>query len=599
MVNHSKKVLAILLSIIILSFIPISVSAASVELIIAPIFPTLYNSAGSNVETLDDYVDIDEFRAYLINGLASCPESLDISRFNIKYTSATFTAICYYMYYETPELFHILNSGGTLSGNYIKTLTPSYRYSANEYSSMLSEFYEGADTLLKGIKGNNNLSDVEKALLLHDRLALWCEYDYARLLDGTMPDESYTAYGVFAKKTAVCMGYALAYDYLLLQVGIDSYYCSSKAINHAWNIVYINNTKYHVDVTWDDPVWDRSGQVYHDNFLRSTTGIIETGHVKNNSIDYDSTPSDTTYDSYYWQNSTAAFQLVDNDIYYIDNSAETLNKISNGVTTICKSINETWLYSSNSYWPGNYACLAFDGQSLLISLTKAVYKYDTKAGTLTEIFKPTLAQSYYSIFGFKFEDCKLICEVLNTPNYDENTKKNYTQTQTHHVESDWVVVKAPSPDSTGIKQKSCINCNLMLEEFTIPAISITAKENTSIDYTNSLVFTDVLACQSIDDLLTAYGTTTASIESPNSFYGTGTIITISVDGEAVHTFTLIVNGDIDGDSVCDAIDLALAARYSTSKQLPSEYEIYAANCGIGDNITQETYQNLVNRALSL
>ena len=55
----------------------------------------------------------------------------------------------------------------------------------------------------KGIKNNNNLSDVEKALLLHDRLAVLCEYDYNSTAD------QHNMYGVFVNQTAVCQGYAM------------------------------------------------------------------------------------------------------------------------------------------------------------------------------------------------------------------------------------------------------------------------------------------------------------------------------------------------------------------------------------------------------
>ena len=593
-----KRAISLFLSLIILCLIPISASAVIVTPISTDLaYPTLYNSAGPNVEELETIVDIDIFRNHLINGFASCPVSVDVSQFKIPYNESMTSTIYSYIWYETPELFQISGLGVeyTYSG-YITGIRAAYRYTASQYQAMLDEFYSGANTLLKGIKGNNKLSEVEKALLLHDRLALWCEYDYERLQSGTMPEESYTAFGVFSQKTAVCLGYALAYDYLLLQVGIDSYYCSSDALNHAWNIVYVNNSKYHVDVTWDDPVWDKSGQVLHNNFLRSTEGIKATNHT---ATDFDTSPTDTTFDNYYWQNSETAFQLVDDDIYYIDNSAATLNKISDGVTTNCRSLNGIWRYDASSYWPGNFSRLTFDGENLLFSLPDAVYKYDIQTGVSTKIFTPeTPAGSYYSIFGFKFDDCKLVCEVINTPDFNADTKKNYTATQIHHVESDWEILNAPTPDAQGLKQKICINCNEALEEKVIPAITVTANENTVIDYENSLIFTDVFTCQDINNLVTVSDATTVSIDSSKSFYGTGTIVTVLVNEEAVHTLTLIVNGDINGDSVCDVLDLAQAQLVSTNKKTPDALDIYAANCGIADTIDETTYQNLVNKALN-
>ena len=595
-----KRTISLFLSLLFICLIPLSASAQSEEIIIVPHTPKLFNSAGPNVETLKNYVNIDTFRTFLIAGLASCPESLDISAFNITYTDESFSAICDYIFYETPELFQISSMGGSISGGKIITLRPTYKYDATSYATMLKEFYEGADTLLKGIKGNKAISDVEKALLLHDRLAVWCEYDYANYLKNSIPTESYTAYGVFGKKVAVCQGYALAYDYLLLQVGIDSYLCSSDLINHAWNIVYIDNTKYHVDVTWDDPTWDTSGRVYHDNFLRSTSGMISTEHVKNNSIDYDSSPVDTTYDNYYWQNSETAFQLVGEDIYYIDSSSDTLNKISNGITTACQNVSGIWRAPSGGYWIGNFSQLSFDGENLLYSLPNSVYKYDIKTGISTPIFTPDMpTDGYYSIYGLKYEDCKISCEIFTTPNFDETTKSNYTKNQTHHVESDWEILNAPTPDTQGLKQKTCINCNETLEEKVIPAIAVTADENTVIDYNNSLIFTDVFTCANINNLLNVSGSTTLSVDQTKKFHGTGTLVTVEVNGEAVHTLTLIVNGDINGDSVCDVLDLAQAQLYASNKRTPDTLDIYAANCGIADTIDETTYQNLVNKALNI
>lgn len=601
MSTRSKRFISLVLSVIIICFIPLCASAESAEIELEVDILPVYATAGPNVEALKKYVNIDEFRAYLIEGLASCPASLDISKFKIPYTSTSLGEINRFIFNETPEIFHTSGSlGGSVSGGYMKTIKPSYRFTAAEYASMLPEFYKGANTLLRGIKGNNKLSDVEKALLLHDRLVVWCEYDISRYNDKTIPDESYSAYGVFAKKVAVCMGYALAYDYLLWQVGIDSYYCSSDVLNHAWNIVYVNNSTYHVDVTWDDPIWDKSGRVYHDNFLRSSAGIAETGHISEDGIvDYDTSPNDTTFDSYFWHNSNAAFQLIDNEIYYIDSTAATLNKISNGVTTVCRSVKGTWKSSSNGYWPSNYSFLASDGKNLLFSLPDAVYKYDTKTGVSTAVFTPTLAESYYGIFGFKFDDCKLVCEVLNTPNYDKDTTTTYKQTKVHHVASDWIISSGPTLTATGVKHTECINCALKIDEATIPAISVTAKASSEINYEKCIVFTDLFCSDSINDLLAASGATTLSLDKPSAFLGTGTTVSVLNNGNSVSSLTIIVNGDVNGDSVCDVLDAREAELYSNNIKTPDKNEIYAANGAVSESITSQTYQNLVNKALAV
>lgn len=558
-------------------------------------YPNLKNSAGPNVEKIEAVVDIDTFRKHLIDNFASCPNYVDIRDFKIPNTTENQDAIRSYIWYETPELFQVKGLGIGTSGGYITSVYANYFYTATEYEAMLKDFYKGAENLLTGIKGNANLSDVEKALLLHDRLAVWCEYDYANYVAGSIPRESYNAYGVLANKTAVCMGYALAYDYLLLQVGIDSYYCSSDALNHAWNIVYINGEKYHIDVTWDDPVYDRSGRVYHDNFLRSTTGITATGH---DATDYDATPTDTTYDNYYWQSSNTAFQLIGNDVYYIDNTAETLNKVKNGVTTTCRSVSNYWQTDDGRFWMGNFALLSSDGENLLYTQPTAIYKYDVETGTSEIVYSPDLSVGdCYNIYGFKYENCKLICELYNTPNFELTTAKENTQIKEYHISSDWKVFQ--NTDIVSGRYKECIKCSARLEEEINNILSIVAKSGTTIDYENLLIFTDTFTCNDISQLLTVSGNTAVSVNDALSFYGTGTTFAVSETDTKICDFTIIVNGDVNGDSVCDVLDIAEAERFVTNKKTPDTAEIYAANSGVAENIDETTYQNLVNKVLKI
>jgi hypothetical protein len=110
MFSNSKKIFCVFLAILLIFITPVSVSALQNEVRTSEaLYPKLHNSAGQTVDGLKAYVDIDEFRAFLINGLSTCPSELNISKFKIP-TSAI-SLVASYMWYETPELFQIKGIG--------------------------------------------------------------------------------------------------------------------------------------------------------------------------------------------------------------------------------------------------------------------------------------------------------------------------------------------------------------------------------------------------------------------------------------------------------------------------------------------------------
>lgn len=113
---------------------------------------------------------------------------------------------------------------------------------------------------------------------LHDYLVRNCVYDRSAVNEAVSP--SRTAYGALANGKAVCQGYSLAYKLLLRRAGVPAVYVGSDSMQHAWNMVQMeNNAWYHVDVTWDDPILHTSTypegndggyfrDVSHELFLR-------------------------------------------------------------------------------------------------------------------------------------------------------------------------------------------------------------------------------------------------------------------------------------------------------------------------------------------
>ena len=459
-------------------------------------YPKLYNSTAIDILDFENCIDVAKFNAYMVEQLKldDCVNGsdyvhVDVSEFKIP--SSMSNSISEFIWYNSPELFNISGMNYTLNSTreYISSIYFATYYTKEEYAKMHSKMVEHAEILLYDVKGNDSLSDVEKALILHDRLAAFNEYDYESYRNNTIPQSSYNAYGALVLGTSVCMGYALAYDYLLEQVGIKSEYCSSDVLFHAWNIVYIDNKPYHVDVTWDDPVWDVTGRVNHGNFLRSTQGIIETGHIGDDgTVDFITTPVDTTYDNYFWQDSEASFEAIGDKIYYIDGADMKLYEVDDindavtkaSLTTISDFSNFKWCYSNGSYYGGSYSKLGSSYGLLYYSMPDGISCYNPVTQeaemvlTLEELEETYPGRtSDYDVTGMNVFACIVSGEYYNDPWYDsaDVKKENYFIVTLHEEASEWTIVTPATTTTKGKKVLKCTKCNENIKTEEIPVVS--------------------------------------------------------------------------------------------------------------------------------
>lgn len=444
--NRLKKPVSVLLSVLMLLslFVPVSAIEDGYEVSTRSQVPKFNDGASysQDVSALEDLVDLDEFSQYLIDSFYDCPEnSVDISQFGIPYSSDNATAIYHLIWNEIPELFQIysLICGYSSSSKKITSIRcGTYSYTADEYHEMYEKTEKAANEMVADLV-NSGLSDVEKALLIHDRMVAFCEYDYDNYLTDSIPMSSRNIYGVLVLGDAVCQGYAMAYEYLLRKVGVEAHYMSSDALNHAWNNVYIDGAWYYVDATWDDPVWDVNGRVKHTNFLQSYEKFSER-HSENGETDYEILePANSTYDEFYWTNVNTAFQYLDGNYYYVDVSGNTLKKTSDLIDSskseTLLSFGKWTINSSGTYYSNTYAKLSNDGQSLLYSLQDGVYRYNIATGASETVWKPTApsGMSNPCVYGFGYDGGYLTCVYNSSPNFDGDTKNLYTQKKLYDI----------------------------------------------------------------------------------------------------------------------------------------------------------------------
>ena len=133
---------------------------------------------------------------------------------------------------------------------------------------------------------------------IHDELILSTQYDTAVLdldLKNIVDHTPFEAYGLFINHKAVCSGYAKAFMGVVQKYNIPVLTVSSNKMNHAWNMVYDGLEWKYVDVTFDDPVPDKTGRVVNTYFMLSLKEMTYgTATIKAHLYDES---SETTLDS--------------------------------------------------------------------------------------------------------------------------------------------------------------------------------------------------------------------------------------------------------------------------------------------------------------
>ena len=180
-----------------------------------------------------------------------------------------------------PELFYVEDIVKIKEDENSLIIYPQYK----DEGSLLAfdsgkEFKEEVKRILSCV--TDDMTDLEKALAVHDYFARFYEYDYSYSRSGIEQ--------IFRDKKGVCQAYADGYTYIMQEkLGVECYTISSDALNHAWNVIKIDGDWYHVDITHDDPNFngkDHFGNARHVNFLVSSDTIRDEGH-KHNSYDWE------------------------------------------------------------------------------------------------------------------------------------------------------------------------------------------------------------------------------------------------------------------------------------------------------------------------
>lgn len=100
------------------------------------------------------------------------------------------------------------------------------------------------------------MTDKQKAKAIHNYLLKNCSYDHSVTLAGNKYHDAFTAYGALVNGSAVCQGYAAAFNLMAQKCGLKSMAVCGRADGgpHAWTYVKIGKKYKYIDCTWDDTI---------------------------------------------------------------------------------------------------------------------------------------------------------------------------------------------------------------------------------------------------------------------------------------------------------------------------------------------------------
>lgn len=115
----------------------------------------------------------------------------------------------------------------------------------------------------------NNMNDRDKIKVIHDYIINTTKYDNLKSDENISNYSSDTAYGPLFEGYAICNGYSDLMSIFLYKMNIETIKIASE--NHIWNLVKLDNSWYHLDLTWDDPVMENGKEIIDYNYYLITT----------------------------------------------------------------------------------------------------------------------------------------------------------------------------------------------------------------------------------------------------------------------------------------------------------------------------------------
>lgn len=345
-------------------------------------FCAIYSSASEYTpspyrSTIKNY---DEAYLAMYEAVCAGKEYVDITEYKI--TADEVIKIYGDLYQTSPELFYLdkqiryyYNDTGLI--HYVTRIYFSYTMELNEREEAIADYETEITYITSQI--DVGLSDEEKALWVHDYFIASFEYDENETV--------YDAYSFLKERRGVCQAYSLAYMAVMREIGIDCFMITSQKMNHAWNIIKIDDEWYHIDIVFDDPAPNRIGRVMHEYFLLTDEEIENASTPHYGWVSKYSCTS-TRFSDGFWRGINSRMLYYDGRWYYIDRDGLALKSRrysdSEGIMNIIE-FDEKWYKDEEGgeYWVGVFSGVSKFLGYIFVNTPKEILAYNAMTGRVS------------------------------------------------------------------------------------------------------------------------------------------------------------------------------------------------------------------------
>ena len=208
----------------------------------------------------------DEFSFYCDESYSQCMEDFDSVSKNQVLLSTINNMVSPYNSYK--KIYFRVTSYGKI------TMKTDKLYSSDEINMI-----EGKMNSFISENITDEMNVVDKIRSFHDYLINNSIYDKesAALIESggnASFNSSHKATGPLIYGKSLCSGYSDAMKIYLDKIGVTNYKVSNT--RHIWNLVYVNDSWFHLDLTWDDPITSTGDNILlHKFFLVDTDTLLK------------------------------------------------------------------------------------------------------------------------------------------------------------------------------------------------------------------------------------------------------------------------------------------------------------------------------------